>query len=236
MALRTKNAIRRSFIELLAERPFDKISVRDIAERSEVTRNTFYYYYTDIYALAEDVFESEIEKLSERVEGYESWQKAFLTATSFAAENKRMILHLHNSAHSDILARYYHKTILTTMLSYIRKEAEGTDTYEKNQNLLLSDGARADSVPNLEIETGVIEGAGHASATGRFDETQLFYLMARGIPQDEGRRLVVRAFFAVIIDRIGVPSVTEHLMEAIDAELAVSLGAASKAANEEEQV
>ena len=93
MALRTKNAIRRSFIELLAERPFDKISVRDIAERSEVTRNTFYYYYTDIYALAEDVFESEIEKLSERVEGYESWQKAFLTATSFAAENKRMILH-----------------------------------------------------------------------------------------------------------------------------------------------
>ena len=130
MALRTKNAIRRSFIELLAERPFDKISVRDIAERSEVTRNTFYYYYTDIYALAEDVFESEIEKLSERVEGYDSWQKAFLTATSFAAENKRMILHLHNSAHSDILARYYHKTILTTMLSYIRKEAEGLNVSE----------------------------------------------------------------------------------------------------------
>lgn len=130
MALRTKNAIRRSFIELLAERPFDKISVRDIAERSEVTRNTFYYYYTDIYALAEDVFESEIEKLSERVEGYESWQKAFLTATSFAAENKRMILHLHNSAHSDILAGYYHKTILTTMLSYVRKEAEGLNVSE----------------------------------------------------------------------------------------------------------
>ena len=124
MALRTKNAIRRSFIELLAERPFDKISVRDIAERSEVTRNTFYYFYTDTYALAE------IEKLSERVEGYDSWQKAFLTATSFAAENKRMILHLHNSAHSDILARYYHKTILTTMLSYIRKEAEGLNVSE----------------------------------------------------------------------------------------------------------
>ena len=76
------------------------------------------------------MFESEIEKLSERVEGYESWQKAFLTATSFAAENKRMILHLHNSAHSDILARYYHKTILTTMLSYVRKEAEGLNVSE----------------------------------------------------------------------------------------------------------
>ena len=93
MALRTKNAIRRSFIELLAERPFDKISVRDIAERSEVTRNTFYYYYTDIYALAEDVFETEIERLSESANSYESWQKAFLAATAFTAENKRMIQH-----------------------------------------------------------------------------------------------------------------------------------------------
>ena len=130
MALRTKNAIRRSFIELLAERPFDKISVRDIAERSEVTRNTFYYYYTDIYALAEDVFESEIEKLSAHVESYDSWQKAFLAATAFAAENKRMIQHLHNSAHRDILGRYYHKTILTGMLAYVRKEAEGLDVSE----------------------------------------------------------------------------------------------------------
>lgn len=78
MALRTKNAIRRSFIELLAERPFDKISVRDIAERSEVTRNTFYYYYTDIYAAGPRTCSSrKIEKLSERVEGYESWRKAF---------------------------------------------------------------------------------------------------------------------------------------------------------------
>ena len=137
MALRTKNAIRRSFTELLAERPFDKISVRDIAERSEVTRNIFYYYYTDIYALAEDVFESEIEKLSERVEGYDSWQKAFLTATAFAAENKRMILHLHNSTHGDILARYYHKTILAAMLSYVHKEAEGLDVSE-NQIMALA--------------------------------------------------------------------------------------------------
>ena len=65
----------------------------------------------------------------------------------------------------------------------IRPEAEGTDTYELNRNLLLTDGARADSVPNLEIETGEVAGAGHASATGRFDDEQLFYLMARGIPE-----------------------------------------------------
>ena len=102
----------------------------------------------------------------------------------------------------------------------IRASAEGTDTYELNRNLVLTDGARADSVPNLEIETGEIVGAGHASATGRFDDEQLFYLQARGIPEDLARRLVVRGFFASIVARIGVPEVSERLMEAIDAELA----------------
>ncbi len=101
----------------------------------------------------------------------------------------------------------------------IRAAAEGTDTYELNRNLLLSDGARADSVPNLEIETGEIEGAGHASATGRFDDEQLFYLMARGITEVEARRLVVRGFFASVVGRIRVPEVQEHLMEAIEREL-----------------
>ena len=101
----------------------------------------------------------------------------------------------------------------------IRKAAEGTDTYELNRNLVLTEGARADSVPNLEIETGEIEGAGHASATGRFDDEQLFYLRSRGIPESEARRLVVRGFFAELIAEIGLPDVQERLMDAIEAEL-----------------
>ncbi|MET0434423.1 MAG: Fe-S cluster assembly protein SufD [Cellulomonas sp.] len=105
----------------------------------------------------------------------------------------------------------------------IRKEAEGTDTYELNRNLVLTDGARADSVPNLEIETGLIEGAGHASATGRFDDEQLFYLRSRGIPETDARRLVVRGFFAELIHQIGVPEVEERLISAIEAELAQSM-------------
>lgn len=109
----------------------------------------------------------------------------------------------------------------------IRATAGGTNTYELNRNLVLTDGARADSVPNLEIETGEIIGAGHASATGRFDDEQLFYLQSRGITEDEARRLVVRGFFADIIRRIGVPEVQEPLMAAIDAELSVSMGEAS---------
>jgi Fe-S cluster assembly protein SufD len=101
----------------------------------------------------------------------------------------------------------------------IRAEAEGTDTYELNRNLMLTDGARADSVPNLEIETGQIEGAGHASASGRFDDEQLFYLQARGISELEARRLVVRGFLNEIIQQIGVEEVEIRLSRAIEDEL-----------------
>ena len=89
-------------------------------------------------------------------------------------------------------------------------------------NLVLTDGARADSVPNLEIETGEIAGAGHASATGRFDDEQLFYLQARGIPEDQARRLVVRGFFGELISKIAVPAVRERLTDAIEHELAIT--------------
>ena len=101
----------------------------------------------------------------------------------------------------------------------IRAAATGTTTYELNRNLVLTEGARADSVPNLEIETGQIEGAGHASATGRFDDEQLFYLMSRGVPESVARRLVVRGFFADAVARIGVADVEARLLAAVDAEL-----------------
>ena len=101
----------------------------------------------------------------------------------------------------------------------IRAAAEGTETFELNRNLVLTEGARADSVPNLEIETGEIAGAGHASATGRFDDEQLFYLQARGIPEGVARRLVVRGFFHELLMKIDVPEIRERLAAAIEAEL-----------------
>ncbi len=101
----------------------------------------------------------------------------------------------------------------------IGAEAVGTDTYELNRNLVLSDGARADSVPNLEIETGEVAGAGHASATGRFDDDALFYLMSRGITSDVARRLVVRSFFAEVLAAIPLDAVRELVAAAVDEEL-----------------
>jgi Fe-S cluster assembly protein SufD len=101
----------------------------------------------------------------------------------------------------------------------IRAQAVGTETYEINRNLLLSDGPRADSVPNLEIETGDVASAGHASVTGRLDDDQLFYLMSRGVPELEARRLVVNGFFSELKERIGVDFVTERLTAALETEL-----------------
>ena len=102
----------------------------------------------------------------------------------------------------------------------IRKVAEGIETFEENRNLVLTDGCQADSVPNLEIETGEIEGAGHASATGRFDDEQLFYLRSRGIEEKEARRLVVHGFFNDLIRKVGVPAIEEQLVATVEAELA----------------
>ena len=101
----------------------------------------------------------------------------------------------------------------------IRESAVGTKTYELNRNLLLTDGARADSVPNLEIETGKIEGAGHASASGRFDDEQLFYLMARGIDEEQAKKLVVRGFLSEVIQKVGIETIEERLISAIETEL-----------------
>ncbi len=109
----------------------------------------------------------------------------------------------------------------------IRKNALGIDTYEANKNLMLTGGCHADSVPNLEIQTGQIKGAGHSSTTGRFDDEQLFYLCSRGIPEDEARRLVVHGFFADVIRRIGVPDVESALLAAVEAELATTNPSAS---------
>jgi len=105
----------------------------------------------------------------------------------------------------------------------IRPEATGTDTYEYNRNLVLTDGTRVDSVPNLEILTGEIVGAGHASASGRLEDHHLFYLMARGIPFAEARRLVIRGFFGQLIGTIEVPELRERIAGAVEAELEKSL-------------
>ena len=127
MAQHTKNAIRLAFIQLLNERPLDKISIKDIAEKSAVNRNTFYYYYADIFALVEDILQLEIEDFQAKMRRYDSWQEAFRDATAFASQNKRAIYHLYNSGNQETIRRYYHNVTLAAMTSYVQDQAEGLD-------------------------------------------------------------------------------------------------------------
>jgi Fe-S cluster assembly protein SufD len=101
----------------------------------------------------------------------------------------------------------------------IGADAVGTDSYEQNRNLVLSDGTRADSIPNLEIKTGDIAGAGHASATGRFDDEQLFYLQSRGIEELDARRLVVMGFLVDVVSKINDATLVSQLTEKIQQKL-----------------
>lgn len=105
------------------------------------------------------------------------------------------------------------------MTFLIRNTARNTQTYEANRNLVLSEGARADSIPNLEIETGEIPGAGHAATVGRFDDMHVFYLMSRGIPEAEARRLIIHGFFTEVINQIPVEEIRNEFEARVGAEL-----------------
>ena len=96
--------------------------------------------------------------------------------------------------------------------------AQHTDAYQTNRNLLLSDEARADSLPNLEIEADDVK-CSHGATVGQLDAEELFYLMARGIPRAQAERLVVFGFFGQVLERLPMPAVVEELREAITAKI-----------------
>lgn len=138
-------------------------------------------------------------------------------------EHRTMVVHNYPECRSRVIykgaleGKGAHSTWVGNAL--IEPTAPGTDSYELNRNLVLTPGAIADSEPNLEIENGNIIGAGHASSVGRFDDEELFYLCSRGISETEARKLVVRGFFNELIEQIGVPEITAHLMQAIERRL-----------------
>lgn len=102
----------------------------------------------------------------------------------------------------------------------IREGAHRCDAYQTNRNILLSERAKAHSVPNLEILTNDPTRCGHAASVGPVSEDEIFYLQSRGIPADEAERLIVRGFFAEVLDRIDLPEVREGIARAIEDELA----------------
>ncbi|MBW3576597.1 MAG: Fe-S cluster assembly protein SufD [Actinobacteria bacterium] len=101
---------------------------------------------------------------------------------------------------------------------FVHRDAIGSASNEVNKSLILSEGAKADSTPFLEIECAEVT-AGHGSATGQIDEEQLFYLESRGISAADALRLVVFGFFAEVLDRIALPAVQARTLQHIEAEV-----------------
>ncbi len=96
----------------------------------------------------------------------------------------------------------------------VEKDAQRTDAYQKNDNLVLSESARADSIPGLEIEANDVR-CTHGATAGRVDDDMIFYAAARGIPRETAVRLIVEGFFADVYDRITLDPVRETLREAV---------------------
>jgi Fe-S cluster assembly protein SufD len=112
-----------------------------------------------------------------------------------------------------------HSRIVWKGMIRVEKEAQRTDAYQKNDNLVLSEFARADSIPGLEIEANDVR-CTHGATAGRVDEDMIFYSQARAIPRDVAIRLIVEGFFANVYDRISVESVRETLRQAVETKLA----------------
>ncbi|MEA4832793.1 MAG: TetR/AcrR family transcriptional regulator [Oscillospiraceae bacterium] len=136
MAQFTKQAIIQTFIMLLNEKPFDKITVTDIVERCGINRNTFYYYYSDIYALIDELFKTETQKIINANKEFNTWQEGFFEATGFALENKKAIFHIYNSMNRDVLEKYIYDVTKNNMTQFVQKQAEGLDASKEDINAI----------------------------------------------------------------------------------------------------
>lgn len=126
----TKRAIRESFIKMLSERPLDKISIKDIIEDCELNRSTFYYYYEDIYALLEDVFQNEITEIAGKQKIYDSWQAVLLEAADFVLQNKKAVYNIFNSMGRERLENFLYKLTRDLMVGFVNYEAGGMQVDE----------------------------------------------------------------------------------------------------------
>jgi Fe-S cluster assembly protein SufD len=107
-----------------------------------------------------------------------------------------------------------HAESVFTGLLRIEKDAEKTSTFETNRNLVLSENAKAHSVPNLEILCNDVI-CGHGSSVGPLEEDHLYYLQSRGLPKQRAERLLIRGFFQEVIDRLPIQGIEEPVSQEV---------------------
>lgn len=128
MAKYTKKIIMDTFMNLLEDNSLDKISVKDIVEECEINRNTFYYYYSDIYDLLEDVFRTETEKflvgeVREDITFFEEYRRA----ADIILNYRKAVIHIYNSRKRDVLHNYLQTVSFELIGRFVRREAKGYD-------------------------------------------------------------------------------------------------------------
>lgn len=104
----TKNLIREKVVELLDKKPISQISVKEIAAACEISRNTFYYYYQDVYDVLSDIFQIEMERVVGKYNVTGSWEESFIWATNFAMEHRRCIYHVYSMQREELERYLYH--------------------------------------------------------------------------------------------------------------------------------
>ena len=126
MAKQTQKFIMSTFMQLLESESLDKITVRDIVEECEINRNTFYYHYSDIYDLLDDVFRVETEKfMSEAVDENTTFGEEYERAACFVLKYKKAILHIYDSKKRDVLQNYLETLAFSFISRFVKKEADG---------------------------------------------------------------------------------------------------------------
>ena len=134
----TKKKIREEFIKILNERPLNKITVKDIASACEINRNTFYYYYTDVYALLSELFQTELQTVTDEYNDTFSWEESFIVASKFALENKIAINHVYNSIQREELEDYIYNVSGHVMNRYVEKLSDGISASSGDKKLISS--------------------------------------------------------------------------------------------------
>lgn len=127
----TKQLIHDAFIKMLNERSLKNVTVKDIAVACDINRNAFYYYYSDIYELLSEIFETELQKVIDEYNDTLSWEESFILASHFALENKTAIYHVYDSMHKDEVVRYVHNVSGNVMSRYVDqcdKEGKAQDS------------------------------------------------------------------------------------------------------------
>ncbi|SRR6266571_7127842 len=165
---------------------------------------------------------AEVESILEGDGGYSEMLGVYFGDGSQHFDHRSIQDHLGSRTGSDLLYKGALKDESRAIYSgnvIIRKGAHKCDAYQTNRNILLSDHAKADSIPNLEILSNDPVRCGHAASVGPVDDDVLFYMQSRGIPRDEATRLIVTGFFQEVLDRVSLPEIREGLERTIQEEL-----------------